>query len=114
MKYDNYDVQQDGMDSKAHKELLPQGESGIAVCASAGLMRGHWVDGNINQQEKSVNSEHTEPRGSSSDKLLKKIISVAKQKNMQNTHTWAFFLLGKRYFLMNEYKMAEEYIVKAM
>ena len=65
MKYGNYDAWQDGMDNKAHEEWLPQDESGIAVCASAGLMRGHWVDGNVNQQGKSANSEHTEPGGSS-------------------------------------------------
>ncbi len=40
MRYGNYDVQQDGMDNKAHEEWLLQGESGIAMCGIIGLLKG--------------------------------------------------------------------------
>ena len=49
-----------------------------------------------------------------SDKLLKIIIYISKQKNMQNTYIFALLLVERRHLLTRQYKMAEEYVYKAM
>ncbi len=49
-----------------------------------------------------------------SDGLLRKIISVVKQKNMQNLYASALLLLSKRYQLIDQNKLALEYIDEAM
>ncbi|KAK0245048.1 hypothetical protein EDD85DRAFT_758299 [Armillaria nabsnona] len=49
-----------------------------------------------------------------SDRLLRKIISVAKQKHMQNLYADALFLLSKRYQIINQNKLAQEYVYKAI
>ncbi|PBK98420.1 hypothetical protein ARMGADRAFT_575728 [Armillaria gallica] len=49
-----------------------------------------------------------------SDRLLRKMILVIKQKNMQNLYAFALLLLSKRYSLINQHKLAQEYGYKAM
>ncbi|KAK0438365.1 hypothetical protein EV421DRAFT_2085293 [Armillaria borealis] len=49
-----------------------------------------------------------------SDRLLKKMILIVNRKNMQNLYASALLLLSKRYLLINQHKLAQEHVYKAM
>ncbi|KAK0471411.1 hypothetical protein IW261DRAFT_1344554 [Armillaria novae-zelandiae] len=49
-----------------------------------------------------------------SDGLIRKVISVTKQTKMQSLYALAILLLGKRYELFNQYKLAQEHIYSAL
>ncbi|KAK0245014.1 hypothetical protein EDD85DRAFT_895357 [Armillaria nabsnona] len=49
-----------------------------------------------------------------SDRLLRKIISVVKQKDIQDLYASALLLLSKRYQIIYQYKLAQEHVYKAM
>ncbi len=51
---------------------------------------------------------------SDSDRLLRKLILVTKQKNMQSLYASALLLSSKRYLLINQHKLAQEHVYKAM
>ncbi|KAK0506758.1 hypothetical protein EDD18DRAFT_1273820 [Armillaria luteobubalina] len=49
-----------------------------------------------------------------SDKLLRKIVSVTKEKNLSSLYACTLLLLGKRHLFNDQYKLAQIYIYKAM
>ncbi len=49
-----------------------------------------------------------------SDRLLRKIISIVKQKDIQDLYASALLLLSKRYQIIYQYKLAQEHVYKAM
>ncbi|KAK0471718.1 hypothetical protein IW261DRAFT_1344200, partial [Armillaria novae-zelandiae] len=49
-----------------------------------------------------------------SDGLIRKVISVTKQTKMQGLYAYAILLLGKRYQLFNQYKLAQDHVYSAM
>ncbi|KAK0484688.1 hypothetical protein IW261DRAFT_1331202 [Armillaria novae-zelandiae] len=49
-----------------------------------------------------------------SDRLIRKVISVTKQTKMQSLYAFAVLLLGRRYELFFQYKLAQEHIYSAM
>ncbi|KAK0479255.1 hypothetical protein IW261DRAFT_169577 [Armillaria novae-zelandiae] len=51
---------------------------------------------------------------SDSDRLLRKVITITKHTRMQSLYAFAILLLGKRYQLFNQYKLAQDQVYSAM